>query len=73
MPNRFCSKVTSADAQVDKNPASTVHELSAVFAAVRHLPEDEIERLIGLCEAPALLWCAEQLSMGAAEPFGMIA
>ena len=34
--------------------------------------KDELERLIGLCEAPGLLWCHDEATR-AAEPFGMIA
>jgi len=37
------------------------------------LPLDEIERLIALCEAPALLWRKEPAPVRAPEPFGMIA
>ena len=35
------------------------------------LPQDETERLIALCEAPALLW--QQRPARPPEPFGMIA
>ncbi|HEV3018231.1 MAG TPA: hypothetical protein VGY49_04360 [Burkholderiaceae bacterium] len=38
-----------------------------------HLPGDEIERLIALCEAPALLWTDEAAPAREPEPFGMIA
>jgi len=34
--------------------------------------KQELERLIGLCEAPAVLWCGDE-PIRAAEPFGMIA
>ena len=37
------------------------------------LSGDEIERLIGLCEAPALLWCRDSAPTREPEPFGMIA
>jgi len=37
------------------------------------LPNDENERLIALCEAPALLWLREPAQARAPEPFGMIA
>jgi len=37
------------------------------------LPTDENERLVALCEAPALLWLREPATARAPEPFGMIA
>jgi hypothetical protein len=37
------------------------------------LANDETERLIALCEAPALLWHHEPAPARAPEPFGMIA
>jgi hypothetical protein len=37
------------------------------------LSNDETERLIAMCEAPALLWHFEPVSARAPEPFGMIA
>jgi len=37
------------------------------------LSNDENERLIALCEAPALLWHHEPTPARAPEPFGMIA
>jgi hypothetical protein len=39
----------------------------------RPLPTDENERLVALCEAPALLWLREPAIARAPEPFGMIA
>ena len=42
-------------------------------AGFSRLSGDEIERLIGLCEAPALLWQADTGPARAPEPFGMIA
>ncbi len=43
---------------------------SAAGKGLGALSNDETERLIALCEAPALLWYGEP---GAPEPFGLIA
>jgi hypothetical protein len=39
----------------------------------RPLPTDENDRLVALCEAPALLWLREPSIARAPEPLGMIA
>ena len=72
MVNRFGSKApqaaTMAAEKSAMDPPGTA--LQADFA---RLSGDEIERLIALCEAPALLWCSEPASARDPEPFGMIA
>ena len=72
MLNRFGSNAahpaTTADEKGAVDPPGTA--LQADFA---RLSGDEIERLIALCEAPALLWCREPASARDPEPFGMIA
>jgi hypothetical protein len=46
---------------------------SEAYEGPRPLPSDENERLIALCEAPALLWKYEPVTARTPEPFGMIA
>jgi hypothetical protein len=69
MSNRFCPTARTT-APASENPAS--HDTTRV-ADFNRLSGDEIERLIALCEAPALLWRHEPAPARAPEPFGMIA
>jgi hypothetical protein len=72
MQSRFCSQPTGASAQVAENPAGDSIG-TALPADFNRLPGDEIERLIALCEAPALLWRRDPAPARSPEPFGMIA
>ncbi len=69
MIDRFSSDAGRELAPIDQD--------AGVDAAPRedftHLPLDEIERLIALCEAPAVLWRSDPAPERAPEPFGMIA
>ncbi len=72
MADRSGSKTTHAATKVgDKSAADPPG--AALQADFAQLSGDEIERLIALCEAPALLWCREPASARDPEPFGMIA
>jgi hypothetical protein len=72
MMNRFCRLG-------GRNPAAIREERVADASnpaepqQFSRLPGDEIERLIALCEAPALLWRNEPQPVREPEPFGMIA
>jgi hypothetical protein len=69
MVNRFCLSGSCNRAPVEKGDAgdpAELHEFS-------RLSGDEIERMIALCEAPALLWRNEPAPAREPEPFGMIA
>jgi hypothetical protein len=66
-PNADC---TSAGTQPGPAPDAFETRLPADFT---RLSGDEIERLIGLCEAPSLLWCPDVAPAREPEPFGMIA
>jgi hypothetical protein len=70
MPSPVGSNVVSTSAQ--QSPASEPFETMRPVDFVS-LSGDEIERLIGLCEAPALLWCRDSAPTREPEPFGMIA
>ena len=65
MSNRYCSRGGRNPTTIEAGPAEP-REFS-------RLPGDEIERLIALCEAPALLWAHEAAPAREPEPFGMIA
>ena len=65
MSDRFCS-------HGGRNP-TRIEEGLAEPQQFSLLPGDEIERLIALCEAPALLWTDEAVPAREPEPFGMIA
>jgi hypothetical protein len=69
MLNRFVSNVSVVPAEEAVSDAFD----PAVPVDFNRLSGDEIERLLGLCEAPALLWYQEPATMRAPEPFGMIA
>ena len=72
MVDRFGSK--TAHAGTIAGEKSAVDPPGAALPAdFTRLSGDEIERLIALCEAPALLWCREPPAPRAPEPFGMIA
>jgi hypothetical protein len=68
----FGSKAKRAAAPEEENPAPNASD-TRLPADFNRLPGDEIERLIGLCEAPALLWEPDPGPARAPEPFGMIA
>jgi len=70
MSNRFCSKPVRTAAPATENPTP---DSTPAVADFNRLSGDEIERLIALCEAPALLWRHEPEPARAPEPFGMIA
>jgi len=72
MLNQVGSNAGCTNAQAEQSPALDAFEtkLPADFTL---LSGDEIERLIGLCEAPSLLWCRDDVPARAPEPFGMIA
>jgi hypothetical protein len=72
MLNRFFSKARRAAAPDQENPAPNASD-TKLPANFKRLSGDEIERLIALCEAPALLWELDQGPARAPEPFGMIA
>jgi hypothetical protein len=72
MLDRFISKANRAAAPVDEN-AVTNASSPAIPADFSRLSGDEIERLIALCEAPALLWRPDTAPSREPEPFGMIA
>ena len=72
MLDRFISKANRAGAPIDENTVNHATN-SAVPADFSRLPGDEIERLIALCEAPALLWRRDMAPAREPEPFGMIA
>jgi hypothetical protein len=55
MLNRSCSVANRAATPIDENPAPDAIDTTAP-ADFNSLSGDEIERLIALCEAPALLW-----------------
>lgn len=69
---QFCFKATREKAPLGADLTPDLCD-SAGRANFSHLPSDEIERLIALCEAPALLWLTEPEPVRAPEPFGMIA
>ena len=71
MQNRF--RATASCEAAATGAALASGESTTVLADFRLLSGDEIERLIGLCEAPALLWRDEPVPGRAPEPFGMIA
>ena len=72
MLDRFIPKANRVTARVDENPVGNVSN-PAVPADFTRLSGDEIERLIALCEAPALLWQSDTAPAREPEPFGMIA
>lgn len=72
MLDRLISKANPAAAPVDENPVTNAAN-PAVPADFSRLPGDEIERLIALCEVPALLWRPHTAPVREPEPFGMIA
>jgi hypothetical protein len=61
---------TSVQAKRSPAPDAFDTKLPADFT---RLSGDEIERLIGLCEAPATLWRRDAEPAREPEPFGMIA
>jgi hypothetical protein len=72
MLNRFCSMGGCAVGMIDDCAVSD--PVAGAAATDRdNLPSDEVERLIVLCEAPALLWRPEPAPAREPEPFGMIA
>ena len=71
MNNRFSAKASSEAVPADADPAA--RDYKTVLADFKLLSGDEIERLIGLCEAPALLWRDDPIQTRSPEPFGMIA
>jgi hypothetical protein len=72
MLNRFCAKANREAAPGREDPAPEAGS-TTVPADFRLLSGDEIERLIGLCEAPSLLWRDDPVPEREPEPFGMIA
>jgi hypothetical protein len=72
MVDRFGSKTAHA-ATIAGEKGAVDPPGVAPQADFARLSGDEIERLIALCEAPALLWCRESPPARAPEPFGMIA
>jgi hypothetical protein len=72
MLDRLISKANRAAAPVDENLVANAPS-PAVPADFSRLSGDEIERLIALCEAPALLWRSDTAASREPEPFGMIA
>ena len=72
MLNQSCSNASRAPAPAEENPAPDAFE-STVIADFYRLSGEEIERLIALCAAPALLWRSDTAPARAPEPFGMIA
>ena len=72
MLNRSCSVASPAATPIEENPASDAIDTTPA-ADFNSLSGDEIERLIALCEAPALLWEPDPGPARAPEPFGMIA
>ena len=72
MLNRVASKADCAGAEAGQKPATEALE-SRLPADFTTLSGDEIERLIELCEAPALLWRRDTKPAREPEPFGMIA
>ncbi len=72
MLDRLISKASCAAATVDENPVTNVSN-PVVPADFSRLSGDEIERLIALGEAPALLWRPDAAAAPEPEPFGMIA
>jgi hypothetical protein len=62
-----CASAGVAELHARESPETIVR------ADFTRLPADEIERLIALCEAPALLWCRDPAPAREPEPFGMIA
>jgi hypothetical protein len=66
------SNADGAIAQAQAAPATAAFE-APLPGDLTHLSGDEIERLIGLCEAPALLWTRDSAPSREPEPFGMIA
>ncbi len=72
MADRFGSKAARAATATGEKRAVDAPG-AALPADFTRLPGDEIERLIALCEAPALLWRHEPGVARDPEPFGMIA
>ena len=70
MPSPVVSNGDSRSAL--QNPAPEACEAQHPVDFI-NLSGDKIERLIGLCEAPALLWCRDPAPAREPEPFGMIA
>jgi hypothetical protein len=73
MMQRFPTEVGDGSEMIDEGPARDAADGLAVNDD--SLPSDENERLVALCEAPALLWRyePERARARAPEPFGMIA
>jgi hypothetical protein len=72
MLNQAGSNANCPSAQADQKPAPGAFETRHPADFMR-LSGDEIERLIGLCEAPATLWRRDAEAAREPEPFGMIA
>jgi hypothetical protein len=72
MLNRFCGRANRVAEPGGEDPALGAVN-TTVPADFKLLSGDEIERLIGLCEAPALLWRDDPPPAREPEPFGMIA
>jgi hypothetical protein len=71
MLNRMGSEVSRATSLGEESSAHEAFEGGP--ADFTQLAGDEIERLISLCEAPAVLWRHETAPAREPEPFGMIA
>jgi len=72
MLSQFCSRPGRGPATTGDNAVPDPTDNAAAADPAR-LAGDEVERLIELCEAPALLWQPEPAPARAPEPFGMIA
>jgi hypothetical protein len=84
MLNRHGSGTGGAPGAVEEDPAPgafnsdvdfnrlSENQRARVIALYRRMG-DEIERTIGLCEAPWVLWHPDTASAREPEPFGMIA
>jgi hypothetical protein len=72
MLNQAGSNADCTGAQADQKPAPGAFEARHAADFTRK-SADEIERLIGLCEAPATLWRRDAEAAREPEPFGMIA
>jgi hypothetical protein len=72
MADRSCSTVGCTAAPGGETPAADASD-AAMRADFVRVSGDEIERMIALCEAPALLWWREPSAPRSPEPFGMIA
>jgi len=72
MAHRSCSTAGCTAAPAGDTPAADGSD-AAIRADFLCVPGDEIERMIALCEAPALLWRREPPAPRSPEPFGMIA